>query len=500
MKHYCLRIICTLMLFFCLIAIAKGQNSLSNTIEGIKKGFNERNNAILEPLLANQFSVVGGNGQEARASLRYFLNKYPFDQIDYRISETIGDFTKLSFQVTLKNKEIKEMNVLLNSSYQVLYFDLADEMFGMKRNQISRLRAKIPFENHYGKIIIKLRINNYSKPLRFLFDTGADGMAINTALAEEIGLKVTRKNDAAVVGGNMNIKISDGNTIQIDTFSMQGMGIAIFDNVSKDADGLLGNAFLRRFITEIDYDHHEIRLYDFGKFEYKGTGYPVSVNVPNGLLLVPGKLNIVPNKVSEGNFVFDTGASYNVICFRNFVQKHKLLVSGFVPKGQSTTVSMGMATPTFTGISDKFEIPGIPNEGKLPVTLMSGFMQSDKTLPHDGSIGIRLLSRYNLLINLQESKIYFSPNKLHALPEDFMVGPYILGWDNEEVLRIVGRSIGSVDPKLIQEGTEIVSVNKLKAADLAKNKGKGLKKILSEDKAIKIQYKVGEELLIYEGK
>ena len=71
----------------------------------------------------------------------------------------------------------------------------------VSNNIPSKLQAKIPFETEHGSIILKVRLNNNSRILRLLFDTGADGMAIDQSTADSIGLKISRKQNATVVGG-----------------------------------------------------------------------------------------------------------------------------------------------------------------------------------------------------------------------------------------------------------------------------------------------------------
>lgn len=468
--------------------------------DAVEKAFKERTVEQLTPHLGDDFRLAGGTGGEAQRNLGYFIKTYPFEALKFIGEQTVDTNKSLQFEFTRKEGGPIKMDVALNEQGKILYMDLVDEYFGMNRKQDSKLLGTVPFENHAGKMIITLKINDYSKPLRFLFDTGADGMAVNPALADKIGLKVTRSNDAAVVGGNMQIRVSDGNNIHFGDLTLSRMGIAIFEQMGKDVDGLLGNAFLRRYITEIDYDNNKIKLYSFGKGAPAGEGHAVDVQVPNGLVLIPIDVAITKDKGGKGNFVFDSGASYNLICFRNFVQKHKLLVGGFVSKHEGSTVSMGMQTATFSGIAEKIQIGKIQPELARPITLMAGYKESDKSLPHDGSLGVRLLSRYNILVNLQEGKVYFKPNKLHELPTDFMVGSYVLGWDNAGVLRVVGGGPKTDKERRFVEGTEVTAINKKKPTEFVKNKGKSLKKLLAADKPIQLELIVEGEVFNYSGK
>ncbi len=46
-----------------------------------------------------------------------------------------------------------------------------------------------------------------------------------------------------------------------------------------------------------------------------------------------------------------------------------------------------------------------------------------------------------MTINLAESEVYFSPNKLNAFPQDFLIKNYQFGWDNKgqlKALAVVG--------------------------------------------------------------
>lgn len=283
-----------------------------------------------------------------------------------------------------------------------------------------------------------------------MFDTGADGMALSQELADEINLKVTRENNASVVGGNQTIQVSDNNSVRLYTLTLQGMGIAIFPTMTRDnTDGIIGNTLLRRFITHIDYDKNTLSLYSFGPHDYKGKGEAVEIGMPKGVIELSGSLEIVEGKAYDGKFIFDTGASYDLICFRPFVRENRLLVSGFKPEVQAATVSMGVSSPTFLGQSFMFSIPTLKGMKGLPVTLMGGNSINEGWNPGvDGSIGVRLLSRYNMTINLGENEIYFAPNRLHALPQDFVIKGHQFGWTNQGELVLLSTSGANANSQL----------------------------------------------------
>jgi predicted aspartyl protease len=330
--------------------------------------------------------------------------------------------------------------------------------------------ARIPFESENGTIILSVKLNDFPRPLRLLFDTGADGMVVDASLADSIGLKVSRKQNASVVGGTMEISVSEGNTVHLGSFDFKNQSIAIFKELHKGNDGIIGNAIARRYITKVDYDRREMILYSFGDYTYENGGASVPFTTPSGLFIIPGALSISKEPAHNGQFVFDTGANYSLICFRPFVRKNKLLVSGFKSEYGGTTTSMGITTPTFTGLAASFTLANLPAMTSLPVTLMAGGGQSENWNPgFDGSIGVRLLSRYNFTINMPKKEIHLSPNKTCHYPADFVIGGYLLGFNPDGELEVLSLT-ATENPKIsLKAGVLLKSLNGLTAKMLLKD-------------------------------
>ncbi|WP_316817652.1 retropepsin-like aspartic protease [Pedobacter nyackensis] len=331
--------------------------------------------------------------------------------------------------------------------------------------------ARIPFESDNGTIILTVKLNDFPRPLRLLFDTGADGMAVAQPLADSIGLKVSRTQKASVVGGTMDISVSEGNIVHMGDFDFKNQSIAIFKEMYKGNDGIMGNQIARKYITKIDYDKKEMVLYSFGDYQYEKAGASVPFTIPSGLFIIPGSLRITTEPGHKGDFVFDTGASYSLICFRPFVKKNKLLVSGFKSEYSGSTTSMGMTTPTFSGKASDFTLSDMSPLINLPVTLMAGGGQSESWNPgFDGSIGVRLISRYNFTINMQKKEIHLSPNKTYNYPYDFVIGGYLFGFNLEGELEVISL-IASENPKVsLTAGVKVKTLNGLTAKMLLKDR------------------------------
>lgn len=331
------------------------------------------------------------------------------------------------------------------------------------------LKVTVPIEIINGSIFITLKLNDTTRPLRLLFDTGADGMAVTQALADSIGLKVSRKQHTSVVGGNMEISVSEGNTVHLGTFAVKNQSIALFKELNRGADGLIGNVITKRYITKVDYDKKELSLYDPVGYQYEDGGKTIPITSPNGLFLLPGTLSISQDKPKSGSFVFDTGASYGLICFRPFVKQNRLLVDGFKPDYISSTTSMGMNTPTFTGRALSFSFGHIEEMKNLLVTLMSGGGEVENWNPgFDGSVGARLISRYNFTINVQKMEIHLTPNHCYPYPSDFVLGEYLIGFNENGKLQVL-EDIKFNKQAMLKPGSIIESIDHIKSSDLIKD-------------------------------
>lgn len=428
---------------FSLSGISAFAQSDQNFSTNLLKVFKEKDTAHVSHDLAPNFSIAGHTGNGAKFRLNQIAQKYQISDAHAIAEQKVAKGKMIQYSITNTDQQQTNAQALFNPGGKLLYFSLFDQLYGLQRQKKPQLKATIPFENKNGSIYLQVKINNYDRTLRLLFDTGADGMAVGQQLADEIGLKITRENNASFVGGNTTIKVSDNNSITLDTLKIGGQGIAIFPTMSRDGDGIIGNTLIQKYITHIDYDKNVMSLYEFGDFHYQGKGTLATITMPSGVMLLPGQLDIIQGKSYPGQFVFDTGAAYDLICFRPFVRQNRLLVSGFKPESQAATTSMGISSPTFLGKSYQFAIFPLAAIKNLPVTLMGGSTTNEQWQPGvDGSIGTRLLSRYNMTINLADNEVYFVPNKLHALPQDFTLKNYRFGWDNQGQLKVLGTVAG----------------------------------------------------------
>ncbi|MCH5686833.1 retroviral-like aspartic protease family protein [Niabella sp. W65] len=240
------------------------EDILKERINLVRAAFAMHTDSLMRSFLAKDFSVGAYMGRAAMQNLDAVLNKYKLDSLVYeQLQQQDSTWVVLAKAYNAGNFTTY---LYFNRNFELLHFDIADQLYGMNRNVESRKVATIPFEDRNGSIILTVTVNNSKRPLKLLFDTGADGMMLNKALADTLGLEVSHQQEASVVGGSINIGISRNNTVHLNDFAINQQSIAVFGNREHGTDGIIGNTIAKRYITYIDYDKKELTLFTFGKF------------------------------------------------------------------------------------------------------------------------------------------------------------------------------------------------------------------------------------------
>lgn len=375
-------------------------------VQSLNAAFKDKKIETVKVVLAENFSIGTYMGDAALFCLRNVLGSYKLDSLVLKDIHQIGDLTVA--ETKIEGARDSNTQIVLNQQYQILRVELFDKLYGVNRDQVAEEVATIPFEVQDGFIILTVTVNNDKQRLRFLFDTGADGMMVSPGLAERIGLKINKEQQASVVGGHINIKVSADNSVFLGDFELTHQSIAIFENISLEYDGIIGNTITKKYITHIDYDKKIMVLYSLGRFVSENAEMKVPVSVSTGNILIPAVLKMNENKPIHGKFAFDTGAGYHLIVFRPTVLKYRMLVDGFVQDSVGSTISMGISTPVFHGKAKSISFNKDWQIRDFPVTLMGKGGGTMSWIPQaDGSLGSKFIDGYNFTINLVDKYIYF---------------------------------------------------------------------------------------------
>lgn len=318
---------------------------------------------------------------------------------------------------------------------KLLFSDWLDQQgLGFLRRAVSSYVTSIPFQFDQNKIIISAKLNEADTTLNFLFDTGADGMALRTDLQARCGVKITRSHTANIPGGQMATKLSENNRLVFDSLTIPGQNLVLFDYMGKGIDGIIGGSNLfRQFITEVDFDEHVIRLYKHGGFlpppSYKSCSMTYANGVPTVAITI-----YKGNRHFQSEFIFDTGAGYEAILFGSGMkQLEKDSIDRAIPALYHTVnYSVGHQADIAIGIADSVQF------ANRAFTNLNLGMEPYNEANHGrhnvlGSIGIKTLSRFNWIVDLTAYKIYTRSNKRSSLPMDFSLNGRLYGYVGDKL-------------------------------------------------------------------
>ncbi|MBL0738078.1 aspartyl protease family protein [Flavobacterium sp. GN10] len=451
-----------ILIFSCTI---QAQNSIQKSIKTFEKAFQNKNYNEIKDLLAPQFTVGVGDSSSNEFYLNGIFKAFPaLDSIQVGKSVAIKNETFVLVDFCFNGKEKKPSQIVFNSENKMLYVTFFDSLYRVDRHAEVKEVASIPFQIIENGITIKIKLNKADREFLMLFDTGADGMALNPDSAYKAGVVVTKSKSASVVGGSQQVDYSADNTIYIGDQVLKNQGLVIFPKHGV-YDGLFGANLLRNFITSVNFDTMTIDLYNFGNFKYWGKAKPLVFDYKSGLPVVKMNLTFEDKKTVEGSFTFDTGAGYDLIAYGPFNHKNNLEAS-LKTEYSSVNYSLGKQTKIVGGAIPNIAING-NNFPNVTIALQEYDEANKNWAFADGSLGIDLIRRFNFTINLLDKTVYLEPNKNFKKASSIYLSGLILDFDENQnllVKRIIDQE--NEDLKKVKIGAKVTQINDFEAKDL----------------------------------
>ena len=293
---------------------------------------------------------------------------------------------------------------------------------------------KIPFELYNNHIYLQVSVNG-SKPLSFLFDTGAPHF-IDSKQAKALGLKLKFHGQAAGIGeGTVDVYTSKKISFSLPGVSLSDQAVAVIplDGVSACAsevvvdergnlrkcepneqrcqtrvvDGVLGHDFFKRFVVEIDYEACLINLYAPGNYKYEGSGESLPLEITEPHIFVRGRLSFAGRAPLNGRFLVDTGGAHSLILTTPFVE-----INGLLPLASASTkfpvCGIGGHSEILVGTLSALQLGNI--KISEPVT---GFSRAQNGAlaegSYDGNIGAGILRHFKLIFDYSRSRMILEP-------------------------------------------------------------------------------------------
>ena len=345
-----------------------------------------------------------------------------------------------------------------------------------------RKRVDIPIEINNNLIIIPVILNGML-PLKFILDTGVRTTILTEKTYTDIlNLPYSRKYTISGPGG---VKIVDAyvtNNVSLDLPGIHGEGHAMLvleedylqlrNYLGTDVHGILGYELFSRFIIKIDYEKRILTVMLPEKFTPRKKFQKIPIRIEDTKPYVMAEVIQTNGTEMTAKFLIDTGASHSLMLdpksdTRIVVPANN--VSSLIGRG------LGGIITGRVGRLQKFSLGSFAIE--RPIANFpdpNSYIDSLKlgNVPRNGSIGGEILTRFTVIFDFPNEKIYLKKN--HSFKTKFYFnlsgltvkakGSHLNTFEVNEV-----RSNSVSDKAGVKPGDLIMSVNGNLSRDLNLN-------------------------------
>lgn len=313
---------------------------------------------------------------------------------------------KYEFIVSYKDQKAKTR--IITDTLNAGNLDMLALKYKRLNKDVNIKSDTIPFSiGADNRIYIEGKVNN-SKPLKLIFDTGANSFAITTSL---IGDKVAMKLDGETLNngsdGSSIKQTSSGNTVEVRNLVWDNIIFTSIDYKNRDFDIVMGWTAFADKIVEINYDKKILVIHSSLKTITKGYKKMETMMI-DGIPYIKGAIS-VNIKNHSGWFEYDTGGNGSFYLSQKFTQTNKLNFSNLELKG--TAISSGSQGAKFK--SNVYHLPklkmGDLETYEIPIYVAE---KDPENLEYKDILGNDLLKRFNAIIDFKNYEVYLKPNQL----------------------------------------------------------------------------------------
>ncbi|HEX5068609.1 MAG TPA: aspartyl protease family protein [Vicinamibacterales bacterium] len=283
----------------------------------------------------------------------------------------------------------------------------------------------IPFELGTRHIFLKATVNG-SRPLSFIFDTGANQALLRLDVARELNLRL----EGEVRSGGAGPGTQVGSQVRKATWSL--VGLAGFEQpvsfalplaelpsaIGRDVDGIIGTEFIRQFVVEVDYLARTLTLHDPKTFRYSGTGETLPMDfTPDNHPVLTATVTPVGGQPIERRFLLDLGSGAALILHSPFVAEQQLLT-----KGHTTVRSIGAAGAGGRSVGQIGRVEALQIGSFALKNLLTTFSEdrggalANPALA--GNIGAQIANRFRVFLDYGRRQITLEPAATFGDPYD----------------------------------------------------------------------------------
>ncbi len=327
----------------------------------------------------------------------------------------------------------------------------------------ARLLTTVPFKVLSGGVVIlKAQVNQYEDTMNFILDTGSGNISLDSLTCVRLNIPLA-ESDRTIrgIGGIRKVKFLNHASLKLKGLQVDSLNFHVndYDILSSvygiKIDGIIGFAFLNRYIVRLDYDSLRMDVFSQGEFKYKRGGFilrPIMTSIPIQTLKFRDERKL------QNKFYFDTGAGLCFLLSEEFVRDsavmHKRKPAPLVTQAEGLGGKMEMKLTTVKEIQvGPYRFKNVPTyifDDKFNVTSYP-FL--------GGLIGNDILRRFNVVLNYQKREIHMIPNSHYNDAFDYAytgLGVYFI--DNKvQVDDVVPDSPG--DKAGFKSGDVVLAIN-----------------------------------------
>ena len=285
--------------------------------------------------------------------------------------------------------------------------------------------ARLPLRSELDLILVEARIGE-SEPLTFALDTGAPGIAVDSGVAERLGLPMGRpqkrpksnRNELTYrYASSVSFRLADHEVTYSRVF------VAPCEDMSKvmigtPTHGILGHRFFARHVVEVDYERRELVLHDPRTYRYEGDGTALPLDFSahaSGLPYMSLTIESSAGQAGELKMLLDSGGS--LMGTLGFGLRST--VDAFVPDDAPRVPMLGA-----TGLADDPEeithavfVTRLHRVRIGPYAIDRPTVGCDATthVGHD-LFGAELLRRFHVVFDYERSRLILEPNAVYPEP------------------------------------------------------------------------------------
>ncbi|MBL6446286.1 aspartyl protease family protein [Fulvivirga sp. 29W222] len=340
-------------------------------------------------------------------------------------------------------------------------------------------RVNIPFEVYNNLIVVPVVLNNQI-PLKFILDTGVRTTILTEkSFSDILNLTYSRKYTISGLGGERHVDAYITNNVSLSLPGVSGKGHAMLvlaedylelrNYLGTEVHGILGYEIFSRFIVTINYDKKVLTLTTPEHFKKRRRFQEVEMKVEDTKPYISGRIVYKTGEHLDVKLLVDTGASHGLLLDKSsdpqitIPEKH---ITTSLGRGLGGLLEGEMARLKYFHLGEACWQDILAT---FPET--NSFLDSLKNVGtfRNGSVGGEILSRFTVVINFPEEKLYLKKGK--SFKKDFTynlsglvvkaIGSRLNTYEITEVRKnSVGEKAG------FKKGDVLVSINSIDASRL----------------------------------